>query len=101
MTIAVSFAAFMVWGYAPDSILHALGLTYYPSKEWAVLIPAWALVACVAAVSIYEGLNIMGVPSLRKSSQAPFATASVGVQPQLSRRCCDIPLSEVNRYLYH
>lgn len=100
VTIALSFAAFMVWGYTPDSCLQALGFTYYPSKEWAVLIPAWALVACASVVLAYEGFNMMGVPSLKRSSQAPFAVAaSVGVQSQ--RGCCDIPLAEVNRLLYH
>ncbi|KAK9825928.1 hypothetical protein WJX81_007632 [Elliptochloris bilobata] len=37
---ALAFAAFLTWAYLPDDNLRALGVTRYPSREWAVRIPA-------------------------------------------------------------
>ena len=44
---------FLLWAYLPESVLHAHGITYYPSKYWAVALPAWACVTVVAGVAAY------------------------------------------------
>jgi hypothetical protein len=39
----VLFAAYLAWALIPDSLLHRWGITYYPSKYYAIAIPAYSL----------------------------------------------------------
>ena len=32
------YAVFLLWAYLPEHVLHDLGVTYYPSKYWAVAV---------------------------------------------------------------
>ncbi len=32
---------FLAWAFVPEAALHALGVTYYPDKWWALAAPAW------------------------------------------------------------
>ena len=45
---------FMLWAYTPEAVLEAHGVTYYPSKYWAVALPAWACVSVVFVYWLYE-----------------------------------------------
>lgn len=45
---------FLLWAFTPDHVLEAHGVTYYPSKWWALAIPAWASVTVVFAFWLYE-----------------------------------------------
>ncbi|KAF6265378.1 PIG-P-domain-containing protein [Scenedesmus sp. NREL 46B-D3] len=38
------------------------GITYYPSKEWALIIPSYLLASVVFVYWVYESLNMMSVP---------------------------------------
>uniref|UniRef100_A0A7S3QQA7 PIG-P domain-containing protein n=1 Tax=Dunaliella tertiolecta TaxID=3047 RepID=A0A7S3QQA7_DUNTE len=62
---AASYVAF-AWAFLPESCLHAAGITYYPSRTWAVVIPTWILVLIVFCFWLYEGLN--------QADVAPFAS---------------------------
>ncbi|CAA6668174.1 unnamed protein product [Spirodela intermedia] len=53
---------FLVWAYTPEPWLHALGITYYPSKFWALAVPAYAIVANILAMAFYLGLNFASTP---------------------------------------
>lgn len=99
VTIAAAFAAFMAWAYVPDPILQAIGLTYYPAKEWAVSLPAWVLTACAAAICVYEGLNIMGIPSLDSPNQTTLTAPGMTDGKVLSTQC-ELTMSATNLYLY-
>nr|XP_012134644.1 PREDICTED: phosphatidylinositol N-acetylglucosaminyltransferase subunit P isoform X2 [Megachile rotundata] len=56
---------FLVWAIIPDQILHNLGLTYWPSKYWAVAIPVWALTALATfAFIIYPAINLSMTPDI-------------------------------------
>lgn len=46
---------YILWAYTPESLLHAHGVTYYPSRYWAVALPAWICVTVVFAFWLYEG----------------------------------------------
>lgn len=46
---------FLAWAYSPPQLLHSLGVTYYPSKWWALALPAWCCVALLCALVAYEG----------------------------------------------
>ena len=45
---------YLVWAYTPTSVLAAHGITYYPSKQWAVALPAWVCVTVVFVYWVYE-----------------------------------------------
>ena len=65
----LGFGAWLAWAYVPDRVLHAWGVTWYPSKYWALALPAWALVALAFAFVAYFFANIM--------SEAPLDSLSV------------------------
>jgi len=45
---------YLVWAYTPNATLEAHGITYYPSKYWAVVLPAWVSVTVVFVYWVYE-----------------------------------------------
>lgn len=107
---AVALVLYLIWAFVPDEVLEQHGITYYPTKHWAVAIPAWFLVAVVSIVCAYEGLNMMCVKPLTDirtvrdgSSKAP---ASVGLSSAVCNAAvsmpplCHVPLEDVSRVLY-
>lgn len=40
----VFLAIWIAWSILPENVLHALGVYYYPSRWWALAIPAYTLV---------------------------------------------------------
>lgn len=97
------FFLYLVWAIVPDQILHSIGLTYWPSKYWAVAIPIWALTALATfAFLIYPAINLLMTPDVDdvrtvtdKYAQPRKETAPGGI-PVVS----DIPITEVCRKLY-
>ncbi|XP_060831963.1 phosphatidylinositol N-acetylglucosaminyltransferase subunit P [Bombus pascuorum] len=97
------FLLFLVWALIPDQILHNLGLTYWPSKYWAVAIPIWALTALATfAFIIYPAINLSMTPDINdittitdKHSRPKKETVPGGI-PSVY----DIPITEVCRKLY-
>ncbi|KAJ9530723.1 hypothetical protein QJQ45_014872 [Haematococcus lacustris] len=53
---------FLLWSLLPDRTLEWFGVHYYPTKCWAVILPAWCLAALVYVYWLYEGLNQASVP---------------------------------------
>ncbi|XP_078447284.1 phosphatidylinositol N-acetylglucosaminyltransferase subunit P-like [Wolffia australiana] len=62
ISTVITTAVFLVWAYTPEPWLHALGITYYPSKFWALAAPAYAIVGTILALIFYLGLNFMSTP---------------------------------------
>lgn len=60
----VSAAMFGLWAWLPESALHAMGVTYYPNKQWALILPAYLVVTVLCGFWAYESLNMMDVPPL-------------------------------------
>ena len=48
-------ALFLAWSLSPPVLLRSLGVTYYPSKWWALALPCWLCVAVLCAWAAYEG----------------------------------------------
>ncbi|KAL5795140.1 hypothetical protein ACOSP7_003734 [Xanthoceras sorbifolium] len=63
ITTVVATGLFLVWAYVPERCLHAIGISYYPSRYWALAVPAYAIVGVVLALLFYIGLNFMSTPS--------------------------------------
>lgn len=51
----IAAVIYMLWAYIPASVLEAHGVTYYPSKHWAVAVPAWVCVTVVFVYWLYNG----------------------------------------------
>ncbi|CAK9167562.1 unnamed protein product [Ilex paraguariensis] len=58
----VATVIFLVWAYVPESWLHSVGIFYYPSRYWALAVPASAMVTVVFAIGFYTGLNFLATP---------------------------------------
>lgn len=56
---------FILWAYLPDATLQTYGLTYYPSKQWAVGVPAMIVVTYLFSIVLYKALNLLSTPSLQ------------------------------------
>ena len=73
---------YILWAYTPDSVLQAHGINYYPSKYWAVALPAWVCVAVVFVYWLYERC----VRGLRAAGS--FACLTCPAQNGGTVRCC-------------
>jgi phosphatidylinositol N-acetylglucosaminyltransferase subunit P len=88
----------------PDSILRSIGITYYPSKYWAVAVPCYFCVFVLTVQFIYQGLNMLcAKPATayctmedKLSRKLPADFKETGGVPEIS----DLPISVVNRVLY-
>ncbi|XP_026406951.1 phosphatidylinositol N-acetylglucosaminyltransferase subunit P-like [Papaver somniferum] len=50
---------YFVWAYTPEPWLRSVGITYYPSRYWALALPSYDMVNIVLAITFYIGLNFM------------------------------------------
>ncbi|KAK6919886.1 PIG-P [Dillenia turbinata] len=62
ISTVVATVIFFIWAYVPEPWLHAIGISYYPSRHWALAVPAYAMVSIVLALVFYVGLNFMATP---------------------------------------
>ncbi|GLB42342.1 putative PIG-P [Lyophyllum shimeji] len=85
-----------------------VGIDWYPSREWAVLLPAWSIVLVITTYIVYSSMAIAATPSFSDMSSmtdnrvlfptdpddhSPYLNA--GSKPALY----DIPIGMVNRVL--
>ena len=49
---------YLLWAWLPASVLHALSITYYPSKYWAVAIPAYICMLPLFLIAVYMAANL-------------------------------------------
>ncbi|CAM9521919.1 unnamed protein product [Hapterophycus canaliculatus] len=109
----VAYALYLVWAYVPESTLQALGITYYPSKYWAIAVPSAVFVTWSVAVLVYIAVNFMSTapldsfdtitdmhakPVVDRSSiwEGDGSPDSASRVPNIG----DIDMSTVNRLLY-
>lgn len=55
----VAYFCFIVWAFVPERFLHSLGITYYPSRYYAIALPSYILVLFVLVGVSYVGYNMM------------------------------------------
>ncbi|XP_028778092.1 uncharacterized protein LOC114752594 isoform X1 [Neltuma alba] len=63
ITVVVASVIFLIWAYVPEHWLHSIGITYYPSRYWALAVPTYVMVTIVLGLGFYIGLNFMSTPS--------------------------------------
>ncbi|KAF8660440.1 hypothetical protein HU200_058025 [Digitaria exilis] len=62
ITTVIATAVYLAWAYTPEPALRSLGITYYPSKYWALAAPSFVIVAVALSMGIYMGLNFVATP---------------------------------------
>lgn len=54
---SVAFLMYLLWSYLPSPFLHALGISYYPNRWWALAVPAFLVMLLVyiyVALALYN-----------------------------------------------
>ncbi|KIJ14713.1 hypothetical protein PAXINDRAFT_78819 [Paxillus involutus ATCC 200175] len=108
---SVLFIVYVLWALLPDEYITWLGIQWYPSREWSLLLPAYSIVLVLLTYVVYFSLAIAHTPSFSDVSAiidskghlpAPDASnpylrhAGASTVPELY----DIPIGIVNRVLY-
>ncbi|XP_051150975.1 phosphatidylinositol N-acetylglucosaminyltransferase subunit P [Andrographis paniculata] len=62
ITTVVSTVVFIMWAYVPDRWLHSVGICYFPSRYWALVVPTYGMVTIALAILLYLGMNFMATP---------------------------------------
>lgn len=103
----ILFAMFILWAYLPERVLQELGITYYPSKYWAVAVPCHVLVSIVAVYVFYWLYNLMHLPPLESFdnltdpySKAPHELPARGQNEGGIPPLHDLPITTVNAVLF-
>ena len=107
VTIA-AYVSYLLWALLPDEALASVGMTYYPSRWWAVALPAWFVVTCCCILVAYIGLNLVRTPPLSSLDTLtdPMARRLPGtmqwrdVNAEGTPGFSDMPLAVVNRLLF-
>lgn len=104
----VVLGIYLIWAYVPDEILHSLGITYYPSRYWALAVPVWIMTLVWFIFISFMSINLMNTAPFDSftcitDEHANILTSSPNQKehpedyiPELH----DIPISIVNAMLY-
>ncbi|EGF76482.1 hypothetical protein BATDEDRAFT_28426 [Batrachochytrium dendrobatidis JAM81] len=107
----VSFALYILWSVLPDRALHSIGITYYPSRNWALTIPLWILGLIPFTLVVFTATNLLNTPpfqsfmTLTDKHARTMALTSDGLnrvlKPELIPALEDVPIALVNRCWSH
>ncbi|KAG6440026.1 phosphatidylinositol glycan class P family protein [Babesia bovis T2Bo] len=98
--IHLGVGLYFLWALTPERVINAYGITYYPSKHWAVALPAsLIIIGLTAAFYSYFSERSM-LPPL--NSRTAFVDPVVQLESEVQKRkpLYDIPLEVVNQKLY-
>ncbi|KAG8100803.1 hypothetical protein GUJ93_ZPchr0013g35330 [Zizania palustris] len=62
ITTVIATAVYLIWAYTPERCLHSVGITYHPSRYWALAAPSFVIVAVALSVVIYMSFNLLATP---------------------------------------
>ncbi|KAF5310794.1 hypothetical protein D9619_008064 [Psilocybe cf. subviscida] len=108
------FVLYILWAVLPDEWIVWTGVTWYPNREWALLVPSWTVVTVIFTYITYSALAIRATPAFNEmrtitDSRAAWpshedgdynpyiASAESNAIPEIY----DIPIGLVNHVLYH
>lgn len=58
----VAVVCYLAWILLPASVLHSIGITYYPARYYALAIPAYLIFCCGTLCWLYIGWNMLITP---------------------------------------
>ncbi|KDO17412.1 hypothetical protein SPRG_17146 [Saprolegnia parasitica CBS 223.65] len=103
----VVFACYLLWAYLPDSVLNQYGISYYPSRYWAVALPAMLCMSIFMVLIIYVAINLLSTAPLdsyntiRDKYTVTMADEDIQAQRSVNTPAfTDIPLTSINRVLF-
>ncbi|KAG0706955.1 PIG-P [Suillus ampliporus] len=107
---SVVFVLYVLWALLPDEYIVWLGVEWYPSREWALLLPAYSIVLVLLTYSVYFSIAIARTPPFSDPStlidtkaHLPALNANQYVKhadPGAIPELYDIPIGLVNRVVY-
>ncbi|KAL7277213.1 hypothetical protein ACG7TL_009063 [Trametes sanguinea] len=62
------FVLYLLWAFLPDEHILALGVSWYPNREWALLIPAYGMVLVLLTYFTYFALALARTPAFNDIS---------------------------------
>ncbi|KAG2143029.1 PIG-P-domain-containing protein [Suillus clintonianus] len=107
---SIVFVLYVLWALLPDDYIVWLGVEWYPSREWALLLPAYSIVIVLLTYFVYFAIAIARTPAFSDPSTfidnkahlpAPGADQDFKhADPDAIPELYDIPIGLVNRVLY-
>jgi len=108
---SILFCLYLLWGLLPDEYIVWLGVEWYPSREWALLLPAYSVVLIMLTYIVYWALTIQNTPSFSDISTMTDSRAHVPpagppnpflkhADPNAIPELYDIPIGMFNRVAY-
>ncbi|KAI5122244.1 hypothetical protein M0805_007109 [Coniferiporia weirii] len=106
------FVLYVLWAVFPDEWIVWLGIEWYPSREWAVLLPAYSVMLILLTYFTYWALALYNTPPLdgvctitdtHAHIPAPATTPNpflAAASPTAVPHVYDLPIGFVNRVLY-
>ncbi|KAI8575869.1 hypothetical protein K450DRAFT_259542 [Umbelopsis ramanniana AG] len=99
---------YLIWAYVPDEVLHSLGITYYPSRYWALAIPVWIMTLVWFVFISFMSINLMNTAPFDSFTCITDEHANVLTSAPSQKdhpedyipELHDIPISVVNAMLY-
>lgn len=93
---------YLLWTLLPSRVLHSFGITYYPSKHWALCVPSLCLFF-IPSMFFYTWFTegAMLSPMNRKGCFMDERAKGFGKGVDCGKQLLyDIPIEEANRLLY-
>ncbi|KAG2154181.1 PIG-P-domain-containing protein [Suillus bovinus] len=105
---SVVFVFYVLWALLPDEYIVWLGVKWYPSREWALLLPAYSIVVVLLTYFVYFGIAIARTPAFSDPStfidtKAHLPALDIHVNhadPNAIPELYDVPIGIVNRVVY-
>ncbi|BEJ14322.1 hypothetical protein CspHIS471_0400890 [Cutaneotrichosporon sp. HIS471] len=109
----LAFGAYLVWAFAPSHWLDAVGWTWYPSREWAIIVPCWLMMVVLLTYWSYTALTAFLIPAFQSPSIITDERSNMppevpGAAPYYWKfaeadavpEAVDLPIDLANRVLY-
>lgn len=112
LATAILWFIYILWALLPDSIIQGMGITWYPSREWALLIPSYAVFLVLLTYFTYFALAIYATPAYSEiksitDEHAHYRVANnsdpseeLDSNAEVIPQAYDLPIGLVNRVLY-
>ncbi|KAH6573092.1 hypothetical protein BASA62_003126 [Batrachochytrium salamandrivorans] len=102
---------YCAWAVLPDKALRGIGITYYPSRHWALVVPIWILGLIPFTLMMFTAINLLNTPTFESfktltdehARMMSLTSDSLDriLQPQLIPKLEDVPITLVNRCFSH